>query len=91
MDVLQFAFLAVLSIGGIAIVYILLAKPTSGNAILAAMLSAGFAAYTAVQIAEEGVMMFFVNHTHNLTGLQVWWDLVMCVVIGLFFVMPRAR
>ncbi|GMN03733.1 hypothetical protein [Erythrobacter sp. MTPC3] len=91
MNVLQITFLAVLACGGIAIAYTLLAKPTTGNAFLAAMLSAGLGAFTAVQIAQEGVMMFFINHTHNLTGLQVWWDLVMCVVIGLFLIAQRAR
>lgn len=91
MDVLQFTFFAVAAFGGAAIVYILLAKPTIGSAILAAMLSAGFAAYTAVQIWSEGVVMFYTNHTQNMTGLQVWWDLVMCVVIGAFLIAPRAR
>jgi hypothetical protein len=27
----------------------------------------------------------------NLTGIQVWWDLVMCVMIAMFFIAPRAR
>lgn len=91
MDTLQTIFVAVLIFGGIALVYILAAKPTAGNATLAAMLSGGFAAYTAVQIWQEGVVMFWTNHTVNLTGIQVWWDLVMCVMIALFFIAPRAR
>lgn len=91
MDTLQILFVAVLAFAGLAFVYILVAKPTMGNATLAAMLSAGFAAYTAVQIWQEGVVMFWTNHTVNLTGIQVWWDLVMCVMIALFFVAPRAR
>jgi hypothetical protein len=44
-----------------------------------------------VQLAQEGAVMFFTNHTANLTGLQVWWDLAMCVGIALFFIIPRAR
>ncbi|QFT78294.1 hypothetical protein [Erythrobacter sp. THAF29] len=91
MDILQFTFVAVLVVGALAIVYILAAKPTSGNATLAAMLAGGFGAYTAIQIAQEGVMMFWTNHTVNLTGIQVWWDLVMCVIVALFFIAPRAR
>lgn len=91
MDVLQITFFAVLILGGVAMIYILLARPEHGNATLAAMLSAGFGAYTAVQIAQEGVVMFFTNHSANLTGIQVWWDLVMCVGIALFFIAPRAR
>ena len=91
MYVLQFTFLAALVFGGIAMIYILLAKPTTGSALLAAMLSGAFGAYTAVQIAQEGVVTFFTNHTANMTGLQVWVDLVICVVIGVFLIAPRAR
>ena len=91
MDILQILFVIILAFGLLAFVYILAAKPTSGNATLAAMLSAGFGAYTAVQIWQEGVMMFWTNHTVNLTGIQVWWDLVMCVMIAMFFIAPRAR
>ncbi|MBD2841400.1 hypothetical protein [Erythrobacter rubeus] len=91
MDMLQTLFVIILVFGGIAMAYILVAKPTTGNAALAAMLSAGFGAYTAVQIWQEGVVMFWTNHTVNLTGIQVWWDLVMCVGIALFFIAPRAR
>ena len=91
MDHLQILFFIVLGMAGIAGAYILIAKPTSGNTLLAAVLSVGFGAYTAVQVAHEGVVMFLTNHSANLTGLQVWWDLVMCVVIALFFIAPRAR
>ncbi len=91
MDTLQITFFAVLAFGAVGIVHILTAKPTIGSATLAAMLSAGFGAYTAIQIWSEGVVMFFTNHSVNLTGIQVWWDLVMCVIIALFFIAPRAR
>lgn len=91
MDPLHFLFIAILAFGGAGILYILVARPTAGNATLAAMLSAGFGTYTAVQISQEGVVMFWTNHTVNMTGIQVWWDLVMCVVVALFFIAPRAR
>ncbi|MEM6475797.1 MAG: hypothetical protein AAF687_06490 [Pseudomonadota bacterium] len=91
MEPLQILAVAALIPALAAIFYILFAKPESGNAILAAMLSAGFAAFTAVQIYTDGVVMFWTNHTLNLTGIQVWWDLVICVVVGLYFLAPRAR
>ena len=91
MDPLQFLFIAILAFGGAGIVYIIFARPTAGNATLAAMLSAGLGTYTAAQIWHEGVIMFWTNHTVNMTGIQVWWDLVMCVVVALFFIAPRAR
>ncbi len=80
------------TIGGvIALVTMLLTKREIGNVGIVAALSGGFGAFTAVQIWQDGVEMFFANHTQNLTGLQVWWDLVMCVMIALFFIAPRAR
>lgn len=91
MDTLQITFIAIIISAVIAIGHMLTAKPTTGSAIIAAMLCAGFAAYTGVQIWHEGVMLFWENHTQNLTGIQVWWDLVMAVVTALFFIAPRAR
>lgn len=91
MDMLQILFLAGLALASVAVVYILVAKPTAGNALLAAALCGGFAGYTAVQITREGIVMFFTNHTANLTGIQVWWDLLLCVVIAFFFIASRAR
>jgi hypothetical protein len=44
-----------------------------------------------VQIGSEGVIGFYTNHTQDLTGVQVWWDLLMCALIALFFMAPRAR
>lgn len=91
MDALQIIFIAVLVFGAIGFFHILYAKPTTGNPLLAAILFLVFTAYTAIQIGAEGVVMFYTNHTGNLTGIQVWWDLVMCVIIALFFIAPRAR
>jgi len=91
MNNLQIIWLAATTGGLIALLSILLLKREGGSATLAAMLCGGFAAFTAVQIGQEGVVMFFTNHTQNLTGLQVWWDLVMCAIIALFFIAPRAR
>ena len=91
MDTLQILFLITALLGGVALVYILVAKPTKGNSLIAATLCGLFAGYTAVQIASEGMVMFFTNHSANLTGIQVWWDLIMSVIIALFFIAPRAR
>jgi len=91
MDALPILFFLVLGATTLGGVYILIAKPTNGNWALAAGICALFSLYTAIQIAREGVVMFFTNHSANLTGLQVWWDLVMCVLIAFFFIAPRAR
>ncbi len=91
MTTLQIIWFATIFGGLVALLTILIGKRETGNAAVAAMLAAGFGTFTAVQIGQEGVIGFFINHTQNLTGLQVWWDLVMCAMIALFFIAPRAR
>jgi hypothetical protein len=85
-----------LAIGGLvcAVLGILgaaLRPAARGNAVLAGLLSAAFAAYTALTIAREGVMTVIVNHTFNLWGVQVWWDLLSAVTIAMVLVAPRAK
>lgn len=91
MDYLQILFFVIIGAATIAAAYILIAQPTKGVPLIAAALSGLFAGYTVVQIAQEGVVEFFVNHSEDLTGIQVWWDLVMVVVIAFFFIRPRAQ
>lgn len=62
-----------------------------GNAVLAAILSAGFAGFTAITIASEGVFPVILNHTSNLWGVQVWWDLLFSLGIAYVLILPRAR
>ena len=86
----------ILAAGGLAaaiavLAYILSGSPKVGSAALAAALGAGFAAYSAVTIASEGVVQVWTNHTQNLWGVQVWWDLLFAVGIAAFFIAPRAR
>lgn len=58
---------------------------------LAALLAAGFWAFTLVTATREGVLGFIPNHVQNLWGTQVWYDLVICVTVALVFIVPRAR
>ncbi len=91
MTILEIIWLAATTGGLLALLTILFTKREGGSATLAAVLCGGFGAFTAGQIWEEGVVMFFTNHTQNLTGVQVWWDLVMCWIIAFFFIAARAR
>lgn len=36
-------------------------------------------------------MPVLVNHTSNLWGVQVWWDLLLSLTVALFLIAPRAR
>jgi len=80
-----------LAFGAAAIIATLLRPGAPGNALLAAALGAGFAAFTAVTIATEGVFPVILNHTGNLWGVQVWWDLLLSLGIAFFLIAPRAR
>jgi hypothetical protein len=75
----------------IAVGWVLARREVIGIPALAAALSAGFAAYTGVTIWAEGVIPVIVNHTSNLWGVQVWWDLLFSLTIALFLIAPRAR
>jgi len=91
MTTLAMIWLTATTGGLVAWLTILFAKRESGNAGVAALMLALFAGFTAVQIRQEGVIGFYTNHTRDLTGVQVWWDLIQCTMIALFFIVPRAR
>lgn len=74
-----------------AILWAFLRPAAPGNAVLAAVLSAGFAGFTAITIATEGVFPVILNHTSNLWGVQVWWDLLFSLGIAYVLILPRAR
>ncbi len=74
-----------------AIIVAFLRPDAPGNALLAAMLAAGFAGFTAITIAAEGVFPVILNHTSNLWGVQVWWDLLFSLGIAYVLILPRAR
>lgn len=75
----------------LALGYVIAGSPKIGSATLAAALAAGFGAFTAITIAKEGVLLVWTNHTKNLWGVQVWWDLLCAVVLAVFLIAPRAR
>lgn len=77
---------------GVAAILTIAARPGApGSAMLAGALSAGFAAFSAVTIATEGLLPVILNHTTNLWGVQVWWDLLFSLGVATFLILPRAR
>ena len=86
----------ILALGGvvavlIAVAHILIHGPAIGNTLVAAVLAGGFAGFTGVTIFYDGVVEVCTNHTTNLWGVQVWWDLLFSVGVALFLIAPRAR
>lgn len=79
-------------LAGVAAILMIALRPGApGNALLAGILSAGFAGFTAVTITSEGVFPVILNHTGNLWGVQVWWDLLFSLGVAFFLILPRAR
>ena len=75
----------------IAIGWVLAKPQTIGSPAIAAALSGGFAAYSGVTIWAEGLLPVLINHTSNLWGVQVWWDLLFSLSIAYFLILPRAK
>lgn len=59
--------------------------------LIPAGLASMFLAFSLVTIGREGLVQFWDNHTNNLTGNQVWFDLLLSVGIGFYLLAPRAR
>jgi hypothetical protein len=56
-----------------------------------AVLSGAFFLWSAAAIALEGPYGFWVLHSANLWGNQVWFDLLFAAAIGWTLILPRAR
>jgi hypothetical protein len=56
-----------------------------------AILSLLFLLFSVRAIVSEGLLGFWVEHTRNLWGNQIWFDLLLAVGIGWYFVVPQAK
>jgi len=54
-------------------------------------LSLLFLIFSIVTITGEGQMGFWVEHTRNMWGNQIWFDLLFAVGIGWFLILPEAK
>jgi len=50
-----------------------------------------FLLFSLVQTSIDGPLQFWVSHTMDLTGNQIWFDLLLAVSIGFYLIAPRAR
>ncbi|MEO0391119.1 MAG: hypothetical protein AAF218_09290 [Pseudomonadota bacterium] len=65
--------------------------PTSARISVISVLALLFFAFSLWTVAEDGLIMFWTNHTANLAGNQVWFDLLIAVCVGFYLIAPRAR
>lgn len=59
--------------------------------LIPAVLGVTFLLFSLFQVSQDGIVQFWINHTTDLTGNQVWFDLIMAVTIGFYLLAPRAR
>lgn len=64
---------------------------TQGSWRLVIALGIGFIGFTLWTLAQDGVIQFWLNHTTNLSGNQVWLDLLIAVTLAFVLLVPRAR
>lgn len=73
------------------IVLLITGRTGTGQWQVAALCSALFMAYSLIPILREGPLGFVANHTSSQWGVQVFWDLLLALCMGLFLAAPRAR
>ncbi|KUF11730.1 hypothetical protein [Pseudoponticoccus marisrubri] len=87
--------LPVLAYAGCVGTILLIAQEKTVSALMRwvvpAVLGAVFLAFSLYQVSQDGLIQFWINHTTDLTGNQVWFDLIMAVTIGFYLLAPRAR
>ena len=54
-------------------------------------LSLAFFVFSLSAVVVEGPIAFWAEHTRNLWGNQIWFDLLLAVAIAWYFVVPKAR
>lgn len=72
------------------LIWVALAKVSSSWRVMA-LLGAGFIAFSIWTLLDGGVLPFWSNHTTNLAGNQVWFDLLISVTLAFSLLLPRAR
>jgi hypothetical protein len=65
--------------------------PPSQRWIYPAGAAVAFLAYSAFTGLQEGPTGFWVEHTRNLWGVQIWLDLLQAALVGFVLLVPRAR
>lgn len=78
------------------IVFTILFSFTKGNTIkyswlFPSALSLLFLIFSIITIIGEGQTGFWVEHTRNMWGNQIWFDLLFAVGIGWFLIVPEAK
>jgi TRAP-type uncharacterized transport system fused permease subunit len=63
----------------------------SNSWVFPATLSLLFLLFSLKAIASEGLLGFWFEHTRNLWGNQIWFDLLLGIGIGWYLIVPQAK
>lgn len=86
------ALLAGLATAAFVLTHALRPRPLGPSAwIGAAALCAAFAGWSLHAILTGGAFGFWVEHTRNAWGVQIWFDLLLAAGCALVFMVPEAR
>lgn len=91
MTTFELLFFAGLAAGTPFILMLVTGRTGNGRWEVAALLCALFMAYSLIPILREGPIGFVANHTTSHWGVQVFWDLLLALCIGLYLAAPRVR
>ncbi len=84
--------LAGLATATVVLILALRTRPLGPQAwIAAATLCAAFAGWSLFAIVTAGPFGFWVEHTRNAWGVQIWFDLLLAAGCALVFMVPEAR
>jgi len=80
---------------GLLVFALVVSSPTNrhirGAWLFPAGLAVFFLGWSLVAVFTEGLFGFWTEHTRNLWGNQIWFDLLFAVGIGWYLILPRAR
>jgi hypothetical protein len=80
------------AVGAVAFLgYFAAGRSGAGKWQIAALLAAGFFAFTLIPVMREGPLGFVANHNASFWGIQVFWDLILALCAALFLAAPRMK
>ncbi len=81
--------------GCLAVLFIFYTATRDGDMknrwIVPALFSLLFFGFSIASVISEGPFGFWPEHTRNLWGNQIWFDLLLAVCIGWFLIAPKAK
>jgi hypothetical protein len=73
------------------VLFTILKKPKAKNWVWPLLLSGSFFAYSVYTISVEGIFGFWLNHTRDFWGNQIWFDLLIGIGTAFLVLLDRVR